>query len=310
VEADESASRADQHNTGVSAVERAKVRPIRSRPGQQDQVRLQVEVDPTAGRTGIGRTLSDSVLQVFEVESQLRFSCTTFAANLASYYTEKRADASLSRALIGQTASISARMPGNRPVPRILAGDSVVVRVDVDRRTPGQLVLVGSDVDRPRLRRLVPLRRQEIPHAPHGVLLLGLEETAPCVGIAAVPIGSLVDGSPRLGAVREPLPSPLATWAQPSSVALIDWTDQGVRDFKDTVDRYEAAEGQFQSLGIRFTNVWWTLGAHDMVTTIEAPDDETPAAALLSVAAQGNVRTTTLRAFNREQARSIISKTG
>lgn len=96
----------------------------------------------------------------------------------------------------------------------------------------------------------------------------------------------------------------------PEYVALIDWTDQGVRDFKDTVDRYEAAEGQFESLGIRFTNVWWTLGAHDMVTTIEAPDDETLAAALLSVAAQGNVRTTTLRAFNKEQARSIISKAG
>jgi uncharacterized protein with GYD domain len=47
-----------------------------------------------------------------------------------------------------------------------------------------------------------------------------------------------------------------------------------------------------------------------MVTTIEAPDDETLAAALLAVAAQGNVRTTTLRAFNREQARSIISKAG
>ena len=45
----------------------------------------------------------------------------------------------------------------------------------------------------------------------------------------------------------------------PEYVALIDWTDQGVRDFKDTVDRYEAAEGQFQSLGVRFTNVWWTL---------------------------------------------------
>ena len=93
-------------------------------------------------------------------------------------------------------------------------------------------------------------------------------------------------------------------------VALINWTEQGVRDFKDTVDRYEAAENQFQGLGVRFTNIWWTLGAHDMVTTIEAPDDETLAAVLLSVAAQGNIRTTTLRAFNKEEARSIISKTG
>ena len=101
MEADESAFRADQQSTGVSTVERAKTPAIRCRPGQEDQVGLQVEVDPTAGRTGIGRSLSDSVLQVFEVECQLRFSCTTFAANLSSYYTEKRAEASLSRAVIG-----------------------------------------------------------------------------------------------------------------------------------------------------------------------------------------------------------------
>ena len=78
MEADESASRADQHSTGVSAVERAKVRAIRLRPGQQDQVGLQVEVDPTAGRTGIGRSLSDSVLQVFKVECQSRSLLHTF----------------------------------------------------------------------------------------------------------------------------------------------------------------------------------------------------------------------------------------
>ena len=70
----------------------------------------------------------------------------------------------------------------------------------------------------------------------------------------------------------------------PQYIALIDWTDQGVRDFKDTVDRYEAAENAFKELGVTFTNIWWTLGAHDMVATVEAPDDDTLAAALLAVA--------------------------
>ena len=96
----------------------------------------------------------------------------------------------------------------------------------------------------------------------------------------------------------------------PTYVALIDWTDQGVSNFKDTVDRYEAAESAFESLGVRFTGVLWTLGTHDMVATVEAPDDETLAAALLSVAAQGNVRTTTLRAFSREEMRTLIGKVG
>ena len=92
----------------------------------------------------------------------------------------------------------------------------------------------------------------------------------------------------------------------PAYIALIDWTDQGVRDFKNTVDRYEAAQSAFESLGVRFTDTWWTLGTHDIVATVEAPDDETLAAALLSVAGQGNIRTTTLRAFTREEMRTVI----
>ena len=94
----------------------------------------------------------------------------------------------------------------------------------------------------------------------------------------------------------------------PAYIALIDWTEQGVRDFKNTVDRYEAAQSAFESLGVRFTDVWWTLGTHDIVATVEAPDDETLAAALLSVAAQGNIRTTTLRAFTRDEMRTVIGK--
>jgi uncharacterized protein with GYD domain len=94
----------------------------------------------------------------------------------------------------------------------------------------------------------------------------------------------------------------------PTYIALVDWTDQGVRNFKDTVDRYEAAENAFENLGVHFTDIRWTLGAHDMVTTVEAPDDDTLAAALLAVAEQGNIRTTTLRAFTREEMRTIIGK--
>jgi uncharacterized protein with GYD domain len=96
----------------------------------------------------------------------------------------------------------------------------------------------------------------------------------------------------------------------PTYIALIDWTDQGVRNFKDSVDRYEAARGQLEGLGVRFTNVHWTLGAHDIVAEVDAPDDETLAAGLLAVAAQGNIRTTTLRAFSGDEMRSIIDKVG
>jgi uncharacterized protein with GYD domain len=94
----------------------------------------------------------------------------------------------------------------------------------------------------------------------------------------------------------------------PTYVALIDWTDQGVRDYKETVDRYEAAQGSLEELGVRFTDIHWTLGAHDIVAVIDAPDDETLAAGLLTVAGQGNIRSTTLRAFTADQMRAIVGK--
>jgi uncharacterized protein with GYD domain len=92
-------------------------------------------------------------------------------------------------------------------------------------------------------------------------------------------------------------------------VVLVDWTDQGVKGFKDSVDRLEAAQNQLLSMGVSF-DTYWTLGAHDMVSIVEAPDDQALAAALLSAAGLGNIRTTTLRAFRGEEMRSVIAKAG
>jgi len=93
-------------------------------------------------------------------------------------------------------------------------------------------------------------------------------------------------------------------------VVLIDWTEQGVANFQASVDRYEAAREQFESIGVRFEQIYWTLGSHDIVSVVEAPDGETLAAALLKLGSAGNLRTTTLRAFNAEEMRGIIAKAG
>jgi uncharacterized protein with GYD domain len=93
-------------------------------------------------------------------------------------------------------------------------------------------------------------------------------------------------------------------------VVLIDWTQQGVGNFKDSVDRYEAAQSQFEAMGVRFRDIYWTLGSHDIVSIVDAPDSETLAAALLMLASQGNVRTTTLRALSADEMRGVIAKAG
>jgi uncharacterized protein with GYD domain len=94
----------------------------------------------------------------------------------------------------------------------------------------------------------------------------------------------------------------------PGYVVLMNWTDQGVKSFRDSVDRADAAEVALSPAGITFTDLRWTVGAHDLVATLEAPDDETLAAALLTLAAQGNLRTTTLRAFTADEMRGVIAK--
>jgi uncharacterized protein with GYD domain len=90
----------------------------------------------------------------------------------------------------------------------------------------------------------------------------------------------------------------------------MNWTDQGVKGFKDTVDRYEAARDAMQAQGVTFTGIYWTIGPYDLVAIVEAPDDETATAALLSLASQGNLRSTTLRAFTADETRSMIRKAG
>ena len=96
----------------------------------------------------------------------------------------------------------------------------------------------------------------------------------------------------------------------PTYIVLLDWTEQGVANFKDTVDRYESAQEQFQELGVSFKDVYWTLGGHDIVGILEAPDGESLAAALLKLGSAGNVRTKTMRGFSPDEMRGLIEKAG
>lgn len=94
----------------------------------------------------------------------------------------------------------------------------------------------------------------------------------------------------------------------PSYVVLMNWTDQGAKSAADTVDRYEAARGELAERGVTIRDIYWTTGACDIVTICDAADDETASAALLRLASQGNLRTTTMRAFSAEEMRSVVEK--
>ena len=95
----------------------------------------------------------------------------------------------------------------------------------------------------------------------------------------------------------------------PTYISLISWTDQGIKAFEDSVDRYEAAQELGQKFGVSLTATYWTLGPYDVVAISEAPDDESATAFALALSSQGNVRTTTMRAFGTDEMRGIIAKT-
>ena len=95
----------------------------------------------------------------------------------------------------------------------------------------------------------------------------------------------------------------------PTYVSLINWTEKGAAGFKDTVARAEAANGLAAGFGGALKEIYWTLGPYDIVVVSEAPDDESATAFALTLAAQGNVRTTTMRAFDSDEMKGIIAKT-
>jgi len=96
----------------------------------------------------------------------------------------------------------------------------------------------------------------------------------------------------------------------PTYVSLINWTDQGLKNFKDSTSRAADFTKLAESAGGRIRELLWTVGEYDLVTVVDFPDDETATATLLQVGALGNIRSNTLRAFNAEEMDAIVARTG
>lgn len=93
-----------------------------------------------------------------------------------------------------------------------------------------------------------------------------------------------------------------------SYVSLLQFTDQGVRNVKDTIKRAAAATDEAEKMGAKVTDVFWTMGTYDLVLLLDAPDDETVSAFSLKLGSLGNVKSQTMRAFGREEMEGILAK--
>lgn len=89
-------------------------------------------------------------------------------------------------------------------------------------------------------------------------------------------------------------------------ILLINWTDQGVKNVKDSPKRLDAARELAENVGARMGDLYMTMGASNMVVPLDAPDDATVAKFVLHQAGSGDVRTQTLKAFSEDEYRKIL----
>ncbi len=93
----------------------------------------------------------------------------------------------------------------------------------------------------------------------------------------------------------------------PLYVSLGNWTDQGVRTVKETIKRADALVAAAQKLNCKVREIVWTMGAYDVVTIVEAPNDQVASQLALGTGMGGNVRTLTMRGYEKAEMEKIIA---
>ena len=94
----------------------------------------------------------------------------------------------------------------------------------------------------------------------------------------------------------------------PRYVTLLNWTDQGISNVKQAIDRLRAADAAIQEAGGKLLSVNYTMGQYDLVVVAELPDDETAMTFLVEIAGQGNVRSEPLKAFSPDEMQAILDR--
>ena len=92
----------------------------------------------------------------------------------------------------------------------------------------------------------------------------------------------------------------------PSYLTLGKWTEQGIKNVKQSPQRLEGIKQAATAAGGRVIFFYMTMGDYDFASLIELPNDEAAAKLLLNIGTQGNVRTTTLKAFTEDEYRKIL----
>lgn len=96
----------------------------------------------------------------------------------------------------------------------------------------------------------------------------------------------------------------------PTYISLMNYTDKGIQAVRQSPRRLDAAKKSLEDMGGTFRAFFMTMGTYDLVLVYDAPDDAISARFQLLLGAQGNVRTTTMKAFPEAAYREVIASLG
>ena len=91
-------------------------------------------------------------------------------------------------------------------------------------------------------------------------------------------------------------------------LALINFTDQGIRNVSDSIQRASSFGQSVQAAGGTLLSQFWSVGEVDGCVLFEVPDEETGARLLLALAKDGNVRTRTMRLYDTQEFQQVLAK--
>jgi uncharacterized protein with GYD domain len=94
----------------------------------------------------------------------------------------------------------------------------------------------------------------------------------------------------------------------PVYVGLFNFTEAGLRGIRESPARTREIVHWLEDQGFDVRGVYYTLGQYDLVSIVEAPDEEAQIRAVLSLNQQGFVRTATMKAFSVEEFAGIIER--
>ena len=92
----------------------------------------------------------------------------------------------------------------------------------------------------------------------------------------------------------------------PTYIWLVNWTDQGIRNVKETTKRAKNFREMAEKAGVKVKEILWTMGRYDLVLVVDAPNDETMTRLALALGMLGNAKTETLKAFSAQEMDQIL----